>query len=220
MKNKFYALALINLALGMEGAGSSIVPSNQAMQVAQAISQTNGIIDLRGSMPIELYDKPTTSLLTSKGRNAADNANGEVQAYAFNEDAYNVSELTADGAAGYLVTYNDGFTGKNLRRHICFDNAGRGLAYNQLTITAKDSNGDQDVTLIENMQLTILTYTVIGGREKPVVVDLASAIRNTQFQSGIVTILLDGWVNSQTQFSWIVGSGATITVLVNWDQRK
>jgi len=200
--------------------GSTLPASTPAVQaaatVAAAIAQSNGVIDLRDGtgQPKEYYSKPTSTLITTKGRNAADNADGEVQAYVFNADVFNTSVLTA-GGAGFEPLYNDGFDGKNINRHILCDNGGRGLRFSQITFIGKVDN-TQDITVLQALNLQIQTYNVIGGAPKGDTFDVASAIRNTQFQSGILTILLDAWVNAETQVTWIVSSAATVTANFQW----
>lgn len=199
-------------------ASKTEVISNLSAMMALAANKQNGIIDLRESSgPIELYDKPKSTLLTTYGRNAADNANLAVLAYAFNEDTYNVSQDAANPATASKATaYNDGFNGKNINRHIELANNGRGLKMVDITFTALNAAGDQDPTILQQLDFTITTYTVVGGRLMPKVLDVSSAIRNTQFQSGILTLLVEAWINGVTQLAWNVPAGATVSANITW----
>jgi hypothetical protein len=208
---------LMTAAKAASIAGQNAAANNQALQLANAISNQNGIIDLRTNMgPIELYNKPTSTIITAVGKNAA-NANAAVTTYAFNNDVFNQSVLASDGTtASTQATYNDGFSGRNIQQHLRNENFGRGLCTSAITFTCFNSAGDQDPTILQQLNFTPLTYAVIGGRQVPMPIDVSSAIRNTQFQSGILTVLVEIWLNSMSQLSWSTPSGATITANIEW----
>ncbi len=192
-----------------------------AAMMALAANKQSGIIDLRDGEVVELYDKPKSTLVTSYGRNAADDADLAVNAYAFNTSIFNKT-IGADGVTAALPEdYNDGTfqgkTGMNINQHINFGNAGRGLKLKQITFTGINAAGNQDPTVLEALAFTIQTYTSIAGKVKPKVYDISEAIRNTQYQSGILTLLIDAWVSSVVQLTWYVAAGATVTANISWE---
>lgn len=207
-----------NLPVQQQAMQQAIQQNPQAAVIANAISNNNGVIDLRDGMgPIELYSAPTSTLVTTKGRNTGNSADADITAYVFNNDAFKVNVLQSDGSTASLpAAYNDGFSGKNIGRHVQFENAGRGLMLNRITFTAINAAGDQDITILLGLDLAVLTYTVINGRMVPKVLDISEAIRNTQFQDGILTVLVEAWVCSLTQLSWNVPAGGTVTANIAW----
>jgi hypothetical protein len=191
-----------------------------AGMMALAANKQSGIIDLRNGEVIELYDKPRSTLITSVGKKASDSSALAVSAFAFNTSVYNKT-IGQDGTtAAISETYNDGIfqgvSGNNINQHINFANAGRGLQMKQVTFTGVNSDGQQDITVLEAMEFTIQSYTSIGGKTLPKVYDISEAIRNTQYQSGILTLLIDAWISSVTQLNWQVPAGATVTANITW----
>jgi len=193
-----------------------------ATTLANALNQQSGIIDLSQGRQFELYVKPTSTVVTTYGLAVDGTTPGQSISYIFNEAIYKTSVLSADGtSASKQPTYNDGtfhnVTGGNINRHILCDNLGRGLNFKLITFVGIDGSGNQDITILQNMNLTVQTYNTQGGSPVPQTFDVSSAIRNTQFQSGILTVALDVWVNAETQMVWTTAAGATITATFIWN---
>ena len=193
-----------------------------ATTLANALNQQSGIIDLSQGRQFELYVKPTSTVVTTYGLAVDGTTPGQSISYIFNEAIYKTSVLSADGtSASKQPTYNDGtfhgVTGGNINRHILCDNLGRGLNFKLITFVGIDGSGNQDITILQNMNLTVQTYNTQGGSSVPQTFDVSSAIRNTQFQSGILTVALDVWVNAETQMVWTTAAGATITATFIWN---
>lgn len=177
-----------------------------AQNVAAAINTTNGTVKMDNAV-IELWDKATSSLITFKGRNAADAADANVNAYALNVDALNTSD-------GYVPIYNDGFTGKLINKHLAVSNAGRGKKVKEITFIATTiATGAQNSAALQALDFQIVGYRVKGGSLMTVPIDLGAAIRNTQFQSGTLTLVFpEGvWLNAATQLKAYIQSGCQVT---------
>ncbi|MDF2449409.1 MAG: hypothetical protein K0R26_1913 [Bacteroidota bacterium] len=180
-----------------------------SVSVADAINNKSGVYQYPQDATIEKFGKPKSTLITSRGRNAANDANAENTVYAFNTADFNVS-------TGLVPTFNDGFGGKNINKYVNIANAGRGLRGKSITFTAVDADGNQSLSALEGLEFAILSYSATGGRELPEVLDLSEAIRNTQVQQGVLTIAVDFWVNGVTQLSWVVPAGFTVTANISW----
>lgn len=196
--------------LGLMTPMSSVSVPKADLNIANAFQQSQGVYRV-GDPTIELCDNPTNSTITFKGRNAADNANAAVNAYALNVDALNTSD-------GFVPTYDDGFTGKLINRQIAVRNLGRGLKVKSITFVALNSGGSQDASVLQALALSFVTYTVKSGIIVPKPIDLSAAIRNTQFQSGILTLEFPNglWLNAVTQIKAYITSGATVTATIEW----
>lgn len=181
--------------------------------VALAVAQMNrqsGIIDLSGTH-VELFDKPDTTTVTIEGRNAGDTADAQNTAYVFNTDI-------GTQTTGKAVAYDDGNNGALIQRHIVNTNYGRGLKIKAITFTGVNEAGNQDATVIQRANFAAMAFTTSQGRQIPSITNIAKALRNTQFQSGQVTVALDMWVNSITKLSVVVPAGCTLVALIEWSQ--
>lgn len=196
--------------LGLMTPMASVSVPKADLNIANAFQQSQGVYRV-GDPTIELCDNPTNSTITFKGRNAADNANAAVNAYALNVDALNTSD-------GFVPTYDDGFTGKLINRQLAVRNLGRGLKVKSITFVALNSSGSQDASVLQALALSFVTYTVKSGIIVPKPIDLSAAIRNTQFQSGILTLEFPNglWLNAVTQIKAYITSGATVTATIEW----
>lgn len=196
--------------IGLMTATQRANPVKADVNLAQAFQSSQGVYRV-GDASIELVDQPTNSTITFKGRNAADSANEAVTAYALNVPTFNTS-------SGFVPTYDDGFTGKLINAQLAVRNLGRGLAVKTITFIGLNSAGSQDATVLQSLNLNFVTYTVKGGTVVPKPIDLSAAIRNTQFQSGILTLEFPNglWLNALTQIKASITSGATVTATIEW----
>lgn len=196
--------------LGLMQPMSAVSTPKADMNLASAFQTSQGVYRV-GDPTIELCDNPTNSTITFKGRNAEDSSNQAVTAYALNVEALNAS-------SGFVPTYDDGFQGKLINRQIAIRNLGRGLKVKTITFIGLNSGGSQDATVLQALNLNFVTYTVKGGTIVPKPIDLSAAIRNTQFQSGILTLEFPNglWLNAVTQFKAYITSGATVTATIEW----
>lgn len=190
--------------------------SRQAQVITEAKAFANAMQSNLGTVKmdngtIEKWDRPKSSLVTFKGLNAAGAVNQAVNAYALNTDALNVAD-------GFLPTVNDGFSGKLLNRHIAISNHGRGMKLKAITFIATNAAGSQDAAVLQALDFSFVGYTVKGGSIVPEPIDLGSAIRNTQQQSGTLTLEFpEGvWINGATQLKAYITSGATVTANLLW----
>ena len=159
---------------------------------------------------IELFDKPDTTTIVIEGRNAANDADAKNTAYIFNKDI-------GTATSGKLETYDDGNLGKLIQRHIVNSNYGRGLKTKRITFTGVNADGNQDKTVLQQAAFAAVAYTTNEGRQIPAVANIAKALRNTQFQSGTLTVDAEIWINSITQLSAVAPAGCTLTILIEWE---
>lgn len=183
--------------------------SKQVDALANAIADKSGVSDL-SNKTIELYDKPDTTTITLEGRNAADSADANNTAYFFNKDI-------GVATTGKLETYDDGNLGKLIQRHIVNANRGRGMHIRRITFTGINAEGNQDPTVLQRANFGLQAYTTQGGRPIPSVLNIAKALRNTQNQSGQVTVDVDIWINAITQGTAFCPAGCTLTLLIEWE---
>lgn len=190
--------------------------SRQAQVMTDAKAFANALVANQGTVKmdngtVEIWDRPKSTLITFKGLNAAGAVAQAVNAHALNVDALN-------GSDGFVPTYNDGFAGRLINRHIVASNHGRGLKLKAITFIATNAAGSQDANVLQALDFAFVGYTVKGGVIKPEPIDLGSAIRNTQQQSGTLTLEFpEGvWINCATQLKAFITSGATVTANLLW----
>ena len=178
-------------------------------QVVSEINRQNGIVDL-GMSEVELFDKPDTTTIVIEGRNAADDADAANTAYVFNSGI-------GTATTGKAATYDDGNSGALIQRHIVNSNYGRGLKIKRITFTGVNAEGSQDKTVLQQAAFAAIAFTTNGGRQIPAVTNIAKALRNTQFQSGTLTVECPIWINSITKLSAVAPAGCTLTMLIEWE---
>ena len=127
--------------------------------------------------------------------------------YIFNEDVYNAN-LTDNGhgANSIVTTYGDGFNGhwynNALKSYGSNSGAGnQGIRIYGFTVQFFTiSTGNQNSSIFSTLNFTWAPYNGYGA-PKSVTMDFNQAIRNTQFQDGILTFQMDMFLNAMGQFS-------------------
>lgn len=195
--------------MGIENQNMAIV-TNKDIALAQAISDRSGVSDLTNKV-IELYDQPDTTTISIEGRNVLDTADALNTGYFFNKDI-------GTATTGKIETYDDGNDGKLIQRHIVSDNRGRGMHIKRITFTGINSEGNQDPTVLQRSAFAVQAYTTQGGRPIPSPINISKALRNTQYQSGQVTVELDIWINPISQLTAAVPAGCELTLLIEWGE--
>lgn len=197
------------IGIGMQSASMSAAPKAD-VNLANAFQASQGVYRV-SDKTIELFDTPTTNTITMYGRNSADNADANNTVYALNT-------VDLNKATGKAAAYDDGFAGLLIDKHLTVSNLGRGLLVKAITFIGLNAVGSQDATVLQQLNFNIVTYTVKGGTVVPKPIDLSSAIRNTQFQSGTLTLEFPNglWLNTASQIKAYVVSGATVTATIEW----
>lgn len=195
--------------MAIEKSLSTVGSMSTSTAIATAISDRTGVIDLKTK--IEAYTAPDTTTITIEGRNAADSADAQNTAYLFNKDI-------GTATTGKLETYDDGNACKLIDRHIVLAKRGRGLNIKRITFTGVNADGNQDATVLQRVGFTVLGLNSNGGEDNPYPLNIAKALRNTQQQSGQVTVDVDIWVNAISKLKATVPAGCELTMLIEWAQ--
>lgn len=177
--------------------------------LAAAITDRSGVIDMKTK--IEAYVAPDTTTITIEGRNSADSADAQNEAYLFNKGL-------GSATTGKPETYDDGNGGALIDRHIMLSNYTRGMNIKRITFTGINADGNQDPTVLQRVAFTVLGLNSNGGVDTPYPMNIAKALRNTQNQSGQVTVDVDIWVNGISKVKVTVPAGCQLTILVEWAQ--
>lgn len=127
--------------------------------------------------------------------------------YIFNEDVFN-ENLTdnGSGADSIITSYGDGFNGHWYNQAFKTygpntSNGNKGVRTYGWTVQCFTiSTGNQNSSIFSSMNFTWNPY---NGYGKPLAetMDFSQAIRNTQFQDGILTFAFDGYISSIGQYS-------------------
>lgn len=171
----------------------------EAMVLAAAAENANGVKDLSNGKVVNMFPIPSNFNVTISSNNGV-SAEAKTM-YLFNESFLNASPTNnGSGAASIVTTYGDGFSGRVYEQYIKLANTTRGIRFNGFTVQATNyTSGAQVTTPFASMSLALQICNGQGGR-LPVQIDLNEAIRNTQYQSGILTVTKPMYVNALSQF--------------------
>lgn len=183
-------------------AGTTSVAANPnaspANSIAQAIQANAGITNLTNGVVYNVFPIPATFTWTVYSNNATGAVATTV--YGFNNNVMNAAVTTnGSGAASIVNTYGDGFSGKIYENYARSANNGQGVYIKGMTVQSTNyTSGAQTSTPFSTMNLTIITTNGYGA-SVPVSIDFNEALRNTQYQVGILTIMKAFYLNSLTQ---------------------
>lgn len=168
--------------------------------IGAAIQNNAGITNLSGGVVFNVYTIPTSLTWSVSSNNAT--GSGTVTVYGFNNNVLNSAVVNnGAGADSIANTYGDGFSGKVYENYFRSANAGQGMRILGMTIEATNyTSGSQVSSVFSTMSLNIIAANGQGSTI-PLPVNLQEAVRNTQYQSGILTIKKDFYLNSLTQLS-------------------
>lgn len=186
---------------------SQPVLNNQAQQLANAINSQAGTSNLSSGSVIDQRPIPSSLSVTI----ASNNGGG---AAATTTNIFNNSFLTAaattngSGAASIVNTFGDGFSGVVYEQLFKF-NGGRGILITGFTLIATlSSTGVQISTPFNTMNLTLNVQNG-NGNSIPNNIKMAEAVRNTQFQNGILTPVVPFMLNPLCQLQMSVPVNTT-----------
>jgi hypothetical protein len=167
-----------------------------------------------GTGVVDIFPIPrstTYSVTSAAGAGAAD-----VTFSVFNEDVFNETPTDNGSGAGSVVSsYDDGFEGRSINQLIRTANGGRGLLCKGFSVIYT-TGGAQDPSGLLNSSLQMLFFNSKNGASVPFQLDIAEALRNTQQQSGTITVWADFFVNSLSQFTGVVPAGDNAKIVFLW----
>lgn len=195
---------------------------SQADELAAAIQQNSGVIDVSGGKVIDFMPAPTSFTVTVTSAAGGSDATINI----FNNTALTALTTTNGGGAN-TVTYSwgDGFLGRVYEQFFKISNGGKGIRFNgfSLLVTVL-STGAQTASYFNTMQLKQNIANGMNGLV-PFNVDLSEATRNTQQQIGLLTLRKPQFVSAlgqlqytqptNTVFSWTFFTNASSFMGVN-----
>lgn len=203
-----------NLVITPRSQGSSNTPNaNQAIKnladgIAMGINKGQAQIFNLNTPGKPVYDVLPAFDSMNFTVSSTNHTGSETQTiYIFNEDVFNENPTNNGGGANSVVTtYGDGFNGHfyNNALKTYGANTGRGtkgIRIYGFTVQAFTiSTGNQNSSIYSTLNFTWNPY---NGYGKPLAesMDFNQAIRNTQYQDGILTFQWDGYINAIGQFS-------------------
>lgn len=181
---------------------------NPATGVYEAAVAPQGVINLSQGKLYDIFTIPPVYTVTS----ASDNGSGAaaVTQYLFNNSVLTSAVTTnGSGANSITTTYGDGYSGRAYAQQMAAANGGRGVLIKGFTVTATTtSSGAQTATAINTMNFQVLNANLQGGAT-PVPVNVAAALRNTQFQSGVFSVVAEFYLNALNQISVYLPANTT-----------
>lgn len=188
--------------LALREAGSAVNLGVIAAQQSAAAAQSQGVINMGNGygQRLPIPDSTTVTISSNNGGGA-----GTKTCYIFNSGTYNTNPTNNDSGANSIVTtYDDGFSGNQINRLLQVGNGGYGLQLWGLTMQFTNyTSGSAYQAALTGSSPAINYFKGNNGAYVPYNINVATALRNTQFISGMVTLKFDGsvWVNGMSQFS-------------------
>lgn len=212
------ALAMRNLdpftrSMGGTMIEEAVVLNNTpaANQLAQAIQQNAGVIDVSSGKIIQDSPKPTSLNVTVT---SATGVSAETATINIFNNNYFTALDTDNGSGGGSITYTwgDGFTGKGYERLFASNNNGNGIGIRGFTLQVTvNSTGASTAAYFNTMNMAIEMVNMMG-RKMPFSADLVEAIRNSQYIAGTLTVRFPFVLNpymqivyeqpADTKFAW------------------
>jgi hypothetical protein len=177
-----------------------LVQQPNGVYAAPAVQAAPGVVNLTQGKLFDIFTVPPVLSFTTASD--AGVGSGTVTQYIFNNNVMTAAVTTNGSAANSIVnTYGDGFTGKIYEQLMRSANGGRGIFIKGFTVTSTTSStGAQYPTAVNTMNAQILNANAQGG-STPVPVNVSSALRNSQFQSGVFTVEFKFYLNAMSQIS-------------------
>lgn len=198
----------------MTGLPNSV--KSQAEALATAIQNQQGLSQINTGQIMDAYPMPS-SLTTTFSSNNGGGA-GTVSMYAFNNSFLTDNPTNnGSGAASVSTTYGDGFSGRVYEQYAKTANMTKGLLITGLTIIATNyTTGAQTSVPFNSINMSLLVQNGFG-QTLPFPIRLNEAVRNTQYQTGILTPMVPFYVNclSQVQLSLPANTIYAITWFTN-----
>lgn len=202
------ALAMRNLdpftrSMGGAMIEEAVVLSNNtaANQLAQAIQQNSGVIDISSGKIVKDSPKPTSLNVTVTSATGVGAEDATINL--FNNNFFTALD-TDNGSGGGSISYTwgDGFSGKGYERLFASTNGGDGIGIRgfllQVTV---NSTGASTAAYFNTMNMAIEMINMMG-RKAPFSADLVEAIRNSQYIAGTLTVRFPFVFNPYMQISY------------------
>lgn len=186
--------------LGGLVATTDVAVGTPAQQLAAAVQQNAGVANLSNGTVFNLFTIPTSFSWTVSSTDAG----AATTVYGFNNNVLNAAVTNNGGGAGTIVnTYGDGFTGKVYENYARSANGGMGVKILAMTIESTNYTSGAQTTPFSTLAFNIIAANGQGS-VIPIPVNLQEAVRNTQYQSGILTVKKPFYLNALTQLSLLM----------------
>lgn len=192
-----------------QAAGAQALGTILGQSIQTAMSQNNqGIFDIRSGV-VNDFPMPPAIKFTSVSNNATSSAS--VTQNIFNNSSF--TALTTNNGAGadsIVNTFSDGFTGKWNEQAMRSANGGQGIRTYGFNVQYTIAGVANPAALVgANM-----AWNVYNGYNKtiPYDLDFSIALRNTQYNAGLLTFLWDAFLSSIGQISIVVPNNNTLTL--------
>lgn len=192
---------------------AQVPQSNGSLATLMAPGPTQpapGVVNVSGGKIYDIYTVPPVLNFTTASNNGG--GAGTVTQYIFNTSVLNPAVTTNGSGAGSITnTYGDGFSGRVYDSLLSNANGGSGVFIKGFTIqSTTTSTGAQISTPFNTLQMNIQNANGQGG-STPVPVDVTAAIRNNQFQVGILTVVFPFTLNGLNQISLSLPANTTFS---------
>lgn len=182
------------------------------MPATTVVVQDNSV-DVPGQLDMLPVPMGMTQTITSATGGGAETKT----IYFGNEAAFNATPTNnGSGANSITNTYGDGWSGKGYNQLFTSLTNGRGLQCYGFTIEfVITATGVQNPAGISLAQPSLLNANLVGNRTIPYGFVLSTGQRNTQFQTGTMTVKKEFFFNclSQLAYDVPVGNTATLTIM-------
>jgi hypothetical protein len=198
-----------SLPAGAQANAMAVFANTLGTAITNANKQnTQGIFDLRNGVVNDMPLPPAVKF-TSASNNAADAET--VTQYIFNNNSF-TALVTDNGSGASSITnaYSDGFSGKWNEQAMRSYAGGQGLRVYGFNVQYTIAGVANPSALVgANM-----AWTVYNGYNKsiPYDLDFSQALRNTQYNAGLLTFQWDAFLSSVGQFQIEVPANNTLTL--------
>lgn len=187
---------------------AAAISAPSVANIAQTIAKNSGVINLSNGVIYDVFMIPTSLTFTASSVDATGAVSTTI--YGFNTNSLNSAVTSNGGGTAIAYTYGDGFSGKAYEQYARSANNGKGLDIVGFTVQATTVAGVAKPTAFSTLNLTVISANGYGAAI-PVTIDLNQALRNTQYNSGMLTLGFAFYLNALTQLQMVIPVDTTLT---------
>lgn len=203
--------------LELSNTSRSVMPAitpaaDQTVQsLVSAISQAQGVVNIGGGQVINGVKIPTSltvSVRSNSGSGAVDTIVNLFNATIFD------NQVTTNGSGANSIVYNwgDNTTNGKLYTELCrLMNNGMGIGIKGFNLACTFVDGTSNQQFFSTANVTILLNS-LRGNTIPREVSVEDAVRNTAFNSGLLTVVQEMQLNTLMQMTLEVPVGCIVTL--------
>lgn len=192
----------------------AVQPAETSVQsLVSAISQAQGVVNIGGGQSIQGVKVPTSLTVSITSGEAIGAVPTTLNLF---NDAVFSNQVTNNGSGANSITYNwgDNTTNGRLYTELCrLMNNGMGVGIKGFNIACTFANGTSNQQFFSTANVTTLLNT-LRGNFIPREISVEDAVRNTAFNSGLLTVVQPMMLNTLMQLTLEIPVGNIVTLTV------